>query len=67
MERKTIKYCALKNAMLVKHNKKLFNKNDGKNWLIILDKNSLTDENDLYKKPKKKSKKHFLEKSVSKK
>ena len=60
--KETIKYCALKNAMLVKHNKKLLDKNDGKNWLIILDKNSLTDENDLYKKPKK----HFLKKSVSK-
>jgi predicted GIY-YIG superfamily endonuclease len=55
--KETIKYCTLKNALLVKQNKKLFSKDDGKNWLIILDKNSLTDENDLYKKPKKKSKK----------
>jgi hypothetical protein len=50
--RETIKYCTLKNALLVKQNKKLFNKNDEKNWLVILDKKSLTDVDDLYKKPK---------------
>jgi phage anti-repressor protein len=49
--KETIKYCTLKNALLVKHNKKLYN--NSKNWLIILDKNSMTDVNDLYKKPKK--------------
>ena len=49
--KETIKYCTLKNALLVKHNKKLYN--NSKNWLIILDKKSITDVNDLYKKPKK--------------
>jgi len=51
--KETIKYCTLKNALLVKQNKKLLNKDDNKNWLIILDKKSLTDVDDLYKKPKK--------------
>jgi phage anti-repressor protein len=51
--KETIKYCTLKNALLVKQNKKLLIKDDNKNWLIILDKKSLTDVNDLYKKPKK--------------
>ena len=36
---------------IIKDNKKLYNNN--KNWLIILDKNSMTDVNDLYNKPKK--------------
>jgi len=48
--KETIKYCTLKDALLVKQNKKLLNKDDGKNWLIILDKKSLTDVDDLYKK-----------------
>lgn len=51
--KETIKYCTLKNALLVKKNKKLLEKNDNKNWLIILDKKRLTDVDDLYKKPKK--------------
>ena len=41
----------MKNALLVKYNKKLYN--NSKNWLIILDKKSITDVNDLYKKPTK--------------
>jgi len=59
--KETIKYCTLKNALLVKQNKKLLNKDDGKNWLIILDKKSLTDVDDLYKKPKK-----YIKKSLRK-
>ncbi len=62
--KETIKYCTLKDAMLVKMNKKLLNKEDNKNWLVILDKKSLTDVDDLYKKPKKYIKK---EKKQSKK
>ena len=57
----TIKYCTLKNALLVKHNKKLYN--NSKNWLIILDKKSMTDVNDLYKKPKKYIKKLYKKSS----
>ena len=53
--KETIKYCTLKNALLLKKNKKLLDKKDNKNWLIILDKKSLTNEDDLYK-PKKKTK-----------
>lgn len=59
--KETIKYCTLKNALLVKENKKLLNKDDEKNWLIILDKKSLTDVDDLYKKPKK-----YIKKSLRK-
>lgn len=51
--KETIKYCTLKNALLLKKNKKLLDRKDNKNWLIILDKKSLTNEDDLYK-PKKK-------------
>jgi len=54
--KETIKYCTLKNALLLKKNKKLLDKKDNKNWLIILDKKSLTNEDDLYK-PKKNKKK----------
>ena len=57
----TIQYCTKKNALLVKQNKKLIKNNDNKNWLIILDKKSLTDDNDLYKKPKK-----YVKKSLRK-
>jgi hypothetical protein len=66
--KETIKYCTLKNALLVKQNKKLLNKDDKKNWLIILDNKSLTDVDDLYKKPKKYIKKSKnLSKKTSKK
>lgn len=67
--KETIKYCTLKNALLVKKNKKLLEKNDNKNWLIILDKKRLTDVDDLYKKPKKyvkKSSKRDSKKSFKK-
>jgi phage anti-repressor protein len=37
----TIKYCTLKNALLIKQNKKLFNKKDNKKFLIIIDKERL--------------------------
>jgi hypothetical protein len=47
--KETIKYCTLKNAMLVKKNKKRLEADDNKNWVIILDK-SFTTEEDLYKK-----------------
>jgi len=33
--KETIKYCTLKNALLVKQNKKLYTQKDNKNWLII--------------------------------
>lgn len=67
--KETIKYCTLKNALLVKQNKKLLKKDDKKNWLIILDKKSLTDVDDLYKRPKKyikKSSKKLSKKSSKK-
>jgi hypothetical protein len=47
--KETIKYCTLKNALLLKKNKKLLDKKDNKNWLIILDKKSFINEDDLYK------------------
>jgi phage anti-repressor protein len=59
--KETIKYCTIKNAMLVKKNKKLLDKDDNKNWLIILDKKSLTDVDDLYRKPKK-----YIRKTIKK-
>jgi len=37
----TIKYCTKKNALLLKQNKKLFNKKDNKKFLIIIDKERL--------------------------
>ena len=59
--KETIKYCTLKNALLVKQNKKLYTQKDNKNWLIILDKKNLTDDNDLFKKPKR-----YIKKSLRK-
>jgi hypothetical protein len=37
----TIKYCTKKNALLLKQNKRLFNKKDNKKFLIIIDKERL--------------------------
>jgi phage anti-repressor protein len=34
----TIKYCTIKNALLIKQNKKLLNKKDNKKFVIIIDK-----------------------------
>ena len=70
----TIKYCTTKNALLLKQNKKLFNKKDNKKFLIIIDKERLDriDEiigkidNKISKKSTKKSSKQSNSKKTKK-
>ena len=54
--KKTIIYCNSSNIIKIKENKKLYNSNDNKNWLIIIDKNN-TNINELFKEVKKYKKK----------
>ena len=54
--KKTIIYCNSSNSIKIKENKKLYNLNDNKNWLIIIDKNN-TNINELFKEVKKYKKK----------
>lgn len=65
--KETIKYCTLKNALLLKKNNKLFKAKDNKRWLIIIDKENLDVENELYKKIKTYTKKNALPAHISKK
>jgi len=51
--KETIKYCSIKNTILLTQNKKLFDNNDDKNWLIIIDKQNNPDVNELFNKSKK--------------
>ena len=45
----TIKYCA-KTSVLLKRDNKLFKKKDNKKWVIIIDKENLDVQSELYKK-----------------
>lgn len=49
----TITYCTKKNAMLLKRNKKLYEADDNKNWLIIIDKKNVDNIDELFKKTKR--------------
>ncbi len=49
----TIGYCTKKNALLLKRNKKLYETNDNKNWLIIIDKENIDNVDELFKKVKR--------------
>jgi hypothetical protein len=59
--KKTIIYCNSSNIIKIKENKKLYNSNDNKNWLIIIDKNN-TNINELFKEVKKYKKKSKISK-----
>ena len=59
----TIKYCTKKNALLLKQNKKLFNKKDNKKFLIIIDKEKLDRIDEILGKINKKSSKILPKKS----
>lgn len=47
--RETVQYCTKKNALLLKRNKKLLDTNDGKNWLIIIDRKNTDNIDQLFK------------------
>ena len=49
----TIGYCTKKNALLLKRNKKLYEADDNKNWLIIIDKENIDNVDELFKKVKR--------------
>jgi len=49
----TIEYCTKKGAMLLKTNKKLYDANDNKNWMIIIDKQNVDNLDELLKKVRK--------------
>lgn len=53
----TIQYCSKKNALLLKRNKKLYELNDNKNWLIIIDKQNIDNIDELFTKIKRYKKK----------
>ena len=42
-----------KNALLLKRDKKLYETNDNKNWLIIIDKENIDNVDELFKKVKR--------------
>ena len=65
----TIGYCTKKNALLLKRDKKLYEADDNKNWLIIIDKENIDNVDELFKKVKRyqrKSKSKSKTKSQSK-
>ena len=49
----TIGYCTKKNALLLKRDKKLYEADDNKNWLIIIDKENIDNVDELFKKVKR--------------
>ena len=51
--RETVQYCTKKNALLLKKNKKLLEANDGKNWLIIIDRKNTDNIDQLFKQAKR--------------
>ena len=55
--KETITYCTKKNAILLKRNKKLYEANDNKNWLIIIDKQNIDNIDQLFKQVKRYKKK----------
>ena len=55
--KETITYCNKKSAILLKRNKKLYEANDNKNWLIIIDKQNIDNIDQLFKQVKRYKKK----------